>query len=110
MSTDLFGHAEAAKTFRDISNTRPTIAEEKAALALVLSRLCRTAPPSVRDGSIDAVRHFTIHLGRARKTLAKESASISELQSAIRQMESFYTTSPPCQFTEQGDKDREALR
>lgn len=46
--TDLFGYAEPAAPFRDIRNTRESVAEEKARLCLELNAICKTPPPVAR--------------------------------------------------------------
>jgi hypothetical protein len=52
MGADLFGHVEPAKEFRDIRNTRESVADEKARLCLELNSLCRTPPP-LAERSLD---------------------------------------------------------
>jgi len=91
MNADLFGHVQPKPEFRDIRNTRPTVAEEKAALCLELSRLCRVAPKSVAQGSINTVRAFTGELSRARKVLNKKTSSANDLRGAIEGVRRFHT-------------------
>ena len=89
MNADLFGFAQPVAQFRDIRNTRPSVAEQKAELCLRLSQMCRKVPPSICSADIKTTRNFVHHLGAAKKILAKKSASVQELQTAISQLESF---------------------
>lgn len=83
---DLFGSQPKQLEFRDIRNTRPTVAEEKARLALQLGQLINTVPASIRNGSINAVRRWKADRERALKVLKSARSSVSELASAITSM------------------------
>lgn len=90
MNADLFGHAQIRREFQDIRNTRPSVAEEKAALCLELVELCRTAPKSIANGSVDAVRKFLGELARSRKVLNKKTSSANDLRGAIANIKRFH--------------------
>lgn len=47
--SDLFGYEPPQVPFKDIRNTRESVAEEKARLCMRLNELCRTPPPLARD-------------------------------------------------------------
>lgn len=85
--TDLFGHGAPPQPLRDIRNTRPGVAEEKAQLLLRLGRLIDTIPPGVRDGSVQRVRAWRQARADAAKVAASKRASVQELQSAINRMD-----------------------
>jgi hypothetical protein len=78
-----------AAQFKDIRNTRPTVAEEKAALCLELGRLCTKPPESVANGGIELTRRWVA----AQKTslaLARNSrASVVALSLAIKTMRGY---------------------
>jgi hypothetical protein len=88
--TDFFdAPTQAKREFKDIRGTRPTVAEEKAALSLQLNRLCQSPPDSVRNGSINVVRSWVEAQKKALKTLKSARSSVQELTSAISNMRGF---------------------
>jgi hypothetical protein len=91
MSADLFGPVEQAPTapFRDIRNTRESVAEEKARLCLELLGLCRAPPRSLNSASVNRVREWRAAHKSALKVLASKASSRGELSSAINSMRSF---------------------
>ena len=70
-------------------NTRPTIAEEKARLALELSAYCLKSPPVVVNGSVQQVRLWKSRQEAAMKILKSSRHSVTQLEIAIRQMREF---------------------
>ena len=86
---DFFGQQNRSAPFRDIRNTRPTVAEEKASLAFDLGRLCMRPPTSVVNGSIQATRAWVDAQKKALKLVKSPRASVQELTSAIGSMRSF---------------------
>jgi hypothetical protein len=81
--------APQQKKVPEVRNTRPSTAEEKAALALRLNELCRRCPRSVAQGSIQTVREWTAEQQKALKALKSKTASVHQLQSAVSAMERF---------------------
>jgi hypothetical protein len=77
------------RPFRDIRNTRPSAAEEKAALCLTLGGLCNRIPPSINSASIDKVREWRSARDKAAKVAASKRSSISDLTAAISSMQRF---------------------
>lgn len=86
---DWVGEAPAPKAFKDIRNTRPTVAEEKAELALKLGRLCNKVPPSINGASVDGVRAWRKARDAAAKVAASKRSSVQELTAAISNMQRF---------------------
>ena len=86
---DFFCQQKQAAPFMDIRNTRPTVAEEKAALAFELGRLCMKPPKSVVNGSIQATRAWVDAQKKALKLVRSPRASVQELTSAIGSMRGF---------------------
>jgi hypothetical protein len=89
---DMFGAADepaTQKPFRDIRNTRPTVAEEKAQLVMRLGLLINRAPPSINKGSINLVCAWKDARAAAAKVAANKRASVHELSAAISNMERF---------------------
>jgi hypothetical protein len=84
---DLFGRVEPSAPFKDIRNTRPSAAEDKAVLVMRLGRLINTVPASVQNGSINKVRDWTTARAVAAKVAKNSRASVSELTSAISSMQ-----------------------
>ncbi len=75
--------------FKDIRNTRPSTAEEKAALCLQLGRLCLKPPPGVVNGGIELTRRW-VAAQKAGLALAKNSrASTVQLSMAVAAMRTF---------------------
>jgi hypothetical protein len=79
----------AVKPFKDIRNTRESVAEEKARLVMELGWLFRSPPPSVVNGSIQKVRQWTAAREAARKVAASARSSAHDLRSAITSMQGF---------------------
>lgn len=72
-------------------NTRPSIAEEKAVLALQLGELVRRrVPPKVCNGSVQTTRDYMACLEQCKKLLKKGNASVQELNSAISKLSKFW--------------------
>lgn len=89
MTADLFGYQPAARAFKDIRNTRPTVAEQKAELALQLGRLIARCPTSVANGSINLTREWMEARKKAAATAKSARASVQELTAAISNMSRF---------------------
>lgn len=88
-TSDLFGHTAPKADFRDIRNTRPSIAEEKARLALELHRLVKVPPKSLASASVNAVRVWRAAHESACKVLASTGSSCAQLESAINSLRGF---------------------
>lgn len=86
MTFDLFGHAEAAKQFKDIGNQRPSTAEQKAVLLMQLGAELKVVPPHVRNGSIQDVRAWTAKRDVCVKAANKRNASVKEIENALHTM------------------------
>lgn len=86
---DLFGHTEPKEPFKDIRNTRDSVAEEKARLCLELGSLVTKCPASVSQGSIQKTRAWMENLKKAKKVLGSTRSTVPELKSAIQQMRSY---------------------
>jgi hypothetical protein len=71
------------KPFKDIRNTRPSVAEEKARLLMELGVLLRKVPESVKSGSVNRVREWREDQGKAAKVAANSRASAQEIRTAI---------------------------
>lgn len=84
--SDLFGFSSPSKPFKDIRNQRDSTAEKKAALKLELGRLIDRVPPSVRDGSVQAVCHWQLTRDAAAKVAKNSRASINDIERAINSM------------------------
>lgn len=65
---------------------RPSIAEQKAELALRLGRLINTVPDSVKNGSVQVVRQWRAARDKAAKVAGSSRSSVQELESAISSM------------------------
>jgi len=89
MHSDLFGEI-SRPIFQDIKNTRPSVAEEKAALALVLNKLVKAIPKSINSASVNYVRQWREANKSALKVLNSKSSSRVELQSAISNLERYF--------------------
>lgn len=83
------GVQEQRKPFRDIPNTRQTIAEQKAELALELGRLCSLVPHSVSNGSINRTQEWLSARAAAAKTAGNKRSSVQALTAAISNMKRF---------------------
>ena len=88
--TDWVGAPEvAAKPFRDIRNTRESVAEEKARLAMELGLLLKKPPACVINGSVQIVRSWTAAREAARKVAGSARSSTHDLRSSINAMRGF---------------------
>lgn len=86
---DWVSGAAQKKNFKDIRNTKPGVAEEKAQLSLLLGALINKAPSSINSASIDTVRRWKIDRTQAAKIAANKRSSVQELTSAITRMRSY---------------------
>jgi hypothetical protein len=91
MQLDWIGGEKPGARFKDVRNTRPSIAEEKAELALRLGDLINKAPPALAaGGSINAVREWRVARAAAAKIAGNSRSSVQELTSAISNMQRFW--------------------
>jgi hypothetical protein len=88
--SDLFGHVEVSAPFKDIRNTRESVAEEKARLCQELNALLRKTPPASQIASIQQVKAFNTAHASALKTLRSKTSSRAELTSAISSIKAFH--------------------
>ncbi len=86
----LGGEPVVTNPFKDIRNTRPSTAEEKAHLHMTLGRLCKTPPPKVLNGSVRLTREWLQHqkaglalAGNARASVPQLTAQIATLRSYL---------------------------
>ncbi len=86
---DLVGDLPEPRKFKDIRNTRPSVAEEKANLVLELGRLCATPPQSVANGSINLTRQWLATQKASKATAASARASVLDLDMAIKAMRAY---------------------
>lgn len=77
------------KAFKDIRNTRPSAAEEKAQLALLLNRLLGKVPASVQNGSVNTVHRWRETRDECQKICANSHSSVVALEGAIKRMSAF---------------------
>lgn len=87
--SDLFGFEAPRRAFKDIRNQRPSVAEQKAELAMQLRTLCLRIPQTIRDGSINKVREWQVARTAALKVAASSRSSVPELTSQISNMQRF---------------------
>jgi hypothetical protein len=87
--TDLFWHQTPPQPFKDIRSTRPSVAEQKAELALQLGRLIARCPPGIANGSINATREWVAARKQAAATAKSTRSSVQDLTAAISNMERF---------------------
>lgn len=83
------GINRAPKPFKDIRNTRESVAQEKARLCLELGALIKHPPPAVINGSVQIVREWTAARAAAAKVAASSRSSGQELRTAINNMRRF---------------------
>lgn len=77
-----------ARPFKDIRNTRPSVAQQKAEMLLRLGDLINKIPPNVKGGgSINDVRNWRIGREAAAKVAKSTRSSTAEITSAISNME-----------------------
>ncbi len=88
--TDWVGAPAAeSRPFKDIRNTKETVAEEKARLCMELGQLLKKPPAKVVNGSIQSVRQWQAARAAACKVAGSPRSSVHELRSAITRMEGF---------------------
>lgn len=75
-----------AQPFKDIRNTRGSVAEEKARICLLLGARINTIPAMVRDGTIDQTRAWKRDREAAAKVCANKRSSVGDLESALNSM------------------------
>lgn len=85
---DFFGNSQEAP-FKDIRNTRPSAAEEKANLCLELGRLCTKPPPGVVNGSVEYTRRWLAAQKDALAVAKNSRSSVARLTAAISNMRGF---------------------
>ena len=79
------------QAFRDIRNTRPSAAEEKALIALELGRPINSIPPFIKSGGTVAdVRDWKKLREECAKVAKSSRASVQELRSACSRMRPFF--------------------
>jgi hypothetical protein len=78
-----------AKPFKDVRNTRESVAEEKARLCLELGALIKRPPASVVNGSVQSVREWQAARAAAAKVAGSSRSSGQELRTAIGNMRRF---------------------
>lgn len=86
---DMVGDLPPAPEFKDIRNTRPSAAEEKAGLVWDLGRLCKTPPPGVVSGGIQLTRRWVAEQQKGLALCKNSRATVPQLTAAIAQMRAF---------------------
>lgn len=81
---DWVGNRGPEKRLRQHGNTRPTVAEEKARLSLMLAGLCLNPPKDVVSGYVQTVRLWKSRQEAAMKILKSARASVVDLERAIK--------------------------
>lgn len=89
MTTDLFGDVATPPPFIDMRNQRPSAAEEKAQLCLVLNRMLLRAPKALGSASIQTIRAYKHAHKQALKVLQSKTSTRPELETAINTMRGF---------------------
>lgn len=83
---DWVGEPERRK-FKDIRNTRDTIAEEKARLCLLIGEAMNKVPPKLKSGgSVNDVRSWRSDRAEVEKVVKSKRSSIHELEAALNKM------------------------
>lgn len=77
------------RQFKDVRNTRPSAAEEKAALCLELGRLCLKVPDCVAQGSVEKTREWIAAQSAGLKLVKSARPSVPMLTAAIRTMRGY---------------------
>lgn len=80
---------DAVRQFKDIRNTRDSVAAEKARLSLELHQLMKKPPAKVVNGSVQVVRRWQAAREAARKVAGSARSSTQDLRSAINSMRGF---------------------
>lgn len=86
---DWVGETEQRK-FKDIRNTRPSNAEEKARLCMELGSLLKRIPQSAVNGSVQDVRRWKLAVDECTKTVMNKRSTSVELGIAIKRMHAFF--------------------
>lgn len=77
------------KPFRDIRNTRFTVADEKATLVLELGRLARKVPAKISSGSIQITRQWMEASKKAMSVASNQRSSVTDLTLALKTLRAF---------------------
>jgi hypothetical protein len=88
--SDLFGHIEESPEFKDISNQRESVAEEKARLCATLNDLLRRTPKAHNIATVQQVTKYKHAHKAALKVLQCKTSSRHELTSVISSMEGWH--------------------
>lgn len=94
MKNDLFGDLIPTRVEPTYARMRPSLAEEKAELALKLGALCKKVPGFLSEASVQGVRAWLDVQKSALKMLKSPRASAHQLQSAISAMERWSRGAP----------------
>jgi len=83
------GVAAAQKPFKDIRNTRPSVAEEKAMLLLDLGAMLKKPPDKVINGDVKISHEWVAARAAAAKIAGSSRSSSQEIRTAINNMRRF---------------------
>lgn len=83
------GTSKPAKSFRDIRNQKPSVAERKATLCHELKGLALKAASCVINGSVQRVREWREAQAKAMKVAGSSRSSVVELELAVKSLETF---------------------
>lgn len=83
------GISISQKPFKDIRNTKSSIAEEKAMLLLDLGSLLKSPPDKVINGGVKITREWVAARAAAAKVAGSSRSSSQELRTAINNMRRF---------------------
>lgn len=86
---DLLGHEEPRAEFKDIRNTRESVAARKAELLMTLGGLIRKVPACVLGGGIQTTQMWAADQKAAAKVAASKTASVPDIEKAITTMQSW---------------------
>lgn len=86
---DLLGHEQPRADFKDIRDTRESVAQRKAELLMRLGALIRKVPPCVLGGSIQITQQWAADQKAAAKIAGAKAASVPDIERAIATMESW---------------------
>lgn len=87
---DWIGASEKkSRSFKDISNQRPSTAEQKARLCHQIGALINRVPKSIMSAGIERTREWRAARDLSAKAVQSSRTSTTELQIALKRMQAF---------------------
>lgn len=86
---DLLGREQPRVEFKDIRNTRESVAARKAELLMTLGALIRKVPPCITGGGIEATQMWVADQKASAKVAASKTASVPDIERAIATMQAW---------------------